>query len=103
MSSGDGFSMLKKMREEELPLWVIFVEQDRKEYFDSKVLDLTGDKLFLAKYEVAAFRIDLEGAAFGFADPRESTDPEKIGKTFEWCLALSWPNGARCRLFVLRG
>jgi len=102
MSSEDGFSLLRKMLDERLPLWVVFVEGDGAEHFDSKVLRLTGDELVLSKYEVAGLALNLAGADFRFADPIESSNPGKAGEPFEWCLALSWPNGALCRLFVVR-
>jgi hypothetical protein len=103
MSSQDGFSIVRKMLDEQSRLWVVFVERDRGESFDSKVLKLTDNgELLLSKYEVAAFRINLESAEFRYADPREAADPAKAGESFDFCLALSWPNGARCRLFVVR-
>ncbi len=103
MSSEDGFLILKKMRDEHSRLWVVFVERDKTEHFDSRVSDVTDDgKLVLSKYEVADFVVDLDGVGFRYADPRESADPERIRESFDSCLALSWPNGARCRLFVIR-
>jgi len=59
----------------------------------------------LYKYEVGFFVLVLDRIEFSYADPREAEHDEKVkaAQLFDSCLELSWPNGALCRLYVLRG
>ena len=103
MSFEEGLSILRKIRDESSRIYVTFVEHNKEERFSSKVLGLTEDGgLVLFMHEVAAFLVNLEGAEFQYSDPREAAVPEKAGRVFDSCLLMSWPNGAQCRLFVLR-
>src|SRR5438046_23582 len=104
MSSEEGFSILRKMRDESSRIYVRFIEGDRKEGFLSVVREVTEEALILYKYEVGFFLLALDRIAFWYGDPREA-DPEDIEKAtqlFDSCIELSWPNGAICRLYVLR-
>jgi len=102
MSSEEGFSVLRKMRDESSPLWVHFIDDDTDEQFLSFVSEVTEDTLILYKYVVACLAVGLEGVEFTYADPREAEEPEKAARVYEYCLELSWPNGLVCRLNVMR-
>ena len=102
MSSEEGFSILRKMREESSPLYVHFTEGDKKETFLSVLREVTDDALILSKYEVGFFLLALDRIEFRYADTRESEQPERAGRIFDSCLELSWPNGTVCQLYVLR-
>jgi hypothetical protein len=98
----EGFSILRKIRDESSPLWVHFIEDDTDEQFLSFVSEVTEDTLILYKYVVACLAVGLEGVEFAYADPREAEEPEKAARVYEYCLELSWPNGLVCRLNVMR-
>jgi hypothetical protein len=102
MSSEEGLSILRKMRDESSRIYVAFVEHNKEERFAGTVKEVTEDGLALGKYEVGFFLLNLENVQFRFSDPREAAVPEKAGAVFDSCLLLAWPNGARCRLFVVR-
>ncbi len=104
MSSEDGLSILRKMRDESSRIYVRFIEGDKDERFLSVVREVTDESLILYKYEVGFFLLVLDRTEFQYSDPREAEQAEK-GKAahlFDSCLELSWPNGALCRLYVLR-
>jgi hypothetical protein len=102
MSSEDGLSVLRKMRDESSRLWVRFIEDDIDEQFLSFVCEVTEDTLILYKYAVACLTVGLQRIEFAYADPREAEEPEKAARIYEYCLELSWPNGSLCRLNVMR-
>jgi hypothetical protein len=102
MSSEDGLSILRKMRDESSRLWVRFIEDNIDEQFLSFVCEVTEDTLILYKYAVACLAVGLDRIEFAYADPREAEDQEKATRIYEYCLELSWPNGSVCRLNVMR-
>jgi hypothetical protein len=103
MSSEEGLSILRKIREESSRIFVHFVEHKKEESFLSDVRLITDQgMLFLGKYEVGLFLLNLESVEFTYADPRETAHPEKAAEVFESCLELSWPNGSHCSLYVVR-
>lgn len=103
MSSEDGLSILRKIRDESSRIYVHFVEHDKEERFSSAIRAITDDGgLVLSRYEVALLVLNLEGVEFRYEDPRAAANPEKAAKFFDSCLELSWPNGSRCRLYVVR-
>jgi hypothetical protein len=103
MSFEDGLSILRKIQEESSRIYVHFVEHDKEERFSSEIRGLTDDGvLALKRYEVALLAFNLEGVTFRYEDPRVAANPEKAAEFFDSCLELSWPNGSRCRLYVVR-
>ena len=80
-----------------------FVEHGKDERFTSRIAAIAEDGgLVLVRYEVALLVLNLEKVEFKYADPREAAHPEKAARFFDSCLELSSPNGARCRLYVVR-
>jgi hypothetical protein len=106
MSSSDKEELLlqlRKLHEESARLWVNFAERERNEQFVGNILEIQPEVLAVSKYEVAALVFNLETvSSFSFAGVEEATVPSEADKSFEYCLQLSWPSGARCRLYRVR-
>jgi hypothetical protein len=100
LSSDEGFSILRKMREKSSKICVHFLAHGREERFASSVQAITKEVLIVSKYTVGLFAVNLEDVIFACEDSREAR-PGYAGNMLETLLELSWPNGARCRLALL--
>lgn len=106
-SSAEAFSLFEKWKEEHTFLHVHTYSLAASNRFDAVVLTVLRDtgKLVLSVRaldgEEATFHIDLKGAMFEYADPRESPDPEISAVIWDCFLLARLPSGGSL-IFAVR-